>query len=154
MLNGRGIVIYSPPSVGKTTLLRDLAIELSRGEKGYNVALIDTRRELDNGMFPSDCMIDTYSGYPKSLAIEIAARTMSSELIICDELSYNEVEAMKYTVVSSIPVIACAHARDLAELCTRPDMKMLIDAGVFEYAVGIKRVRGSVSFNFITDKLR
>ncbi len=150
----KGILIYSPPSVGKTTLLRDLAIELSRGNKALNVALIDTRRELDNGFIPEDCMIDTYSGYPKSLGIGIAARTMSSDVIICDELGTEEIEALRYTLICGVPVIASAHARDICELRARNDISQLINAGVFEYAVGINRQRGAGGFEFTTDRLR
>jgi stage III sporulation protein AA len=152
--NGDGIIVYSAPTVGKTTLLRDLAIELSRGNKPYNVAMIDTRRELDNGHIPDDCMIDTYSGYPKSLGIEIAARTMSSDVIICDEIGYEEVEAMRYTVISSIPVIASAHARSLDELRKRPDVAMLVASGVFGYAVGLVRSGTKRSFEYVIDRLR
>ena len=148
-----GIIIYSPPAGGKTTLLRDLAIELSRGDKPLNVALVDTRRELDNGRLPSDCMIDSYSGYPKSLAVEIAARTMGSEVIICDEVGYEEVQALKFTAVSGIPVIASAHARDLDELRSRHDIRELIDIGVFEYAVGISRDGVGEKQVFVIDRI-
>ncbi len=154
MKTKKGIIIYSPPATGKTTLLRDLAIELSRGTQAMNVALVDTRRELDNGRLPEDCMIDTYGGYPKSLAIEIASRTMASEVIICDEVGYEEVEALKNTVVSSIPVICAAHSRDLSELLSRLDISGLISIGVFEYAVGLSRINGMGEYNFVIDKLR
>ncbi len=150
----KGIVIYSPPAVGKTTLLRDLAIELSRGEDAYKVALVDSRRELDNRHIPSDCMIDTYSGYPKNTGIEIAARTMSSEVIICDEIGYAEVQAIKYTVLCSVPVIAAAHASSIEELKMRKGIDELIDIGAFEYAVGLSRSGNSLDFSFKIDKLR
>ena len=148
-----GILIYSCPSVGKTTLLRDLAIELSRGKQPLNVALIDSRRELDDGFIPSDCMIDTYSGYPKSLGIEIAARTMSSEVIICDEISYSEIESIKYTVLCSVPIIAAVHAKNKTELLARKDVRELIAMGAFRYVVGINRNDPERSFAFEINKI-
>ena len=79
---------------------------------------------------------------------------MSSDVIICDEVGYDEVEAMRYTAVSSIPVIAAAHARDLSELCSRSDISGLVSVGVFEYAVGLVREKGAEKFEFTTDRLR
>lgn len=149
-----GLLIYSSPSVGKTTLLRDLAIELSRGKTSYNVALIDSRRELDDGFIPSDCMIDTYSGYPKSLGIEIAVRTMSSDVIICDEISYREIESIKYTVLCSVPVIAAVHAKNKSELFSRKDVNELIRMGAFSYIIGINRNEYDTYFNFEIDKIK
>lgn len=135
----KGIMIYSPPAVGKTTLLRDLAIELSRGQDPMKVALIDTRREIDNGKIPNDCHIDTYPGYPKSLGIEIAHRTMASDVILCDEISYEETEAVKHSMLSGVPIIAAAHAYSSDELMRRCGFVELIDMGAFSFLVGIKR---------------
>ena len=147
------ILIYSRPKVGKTTLLRDLAIELSRGKDPLNVALIDTRRELDNGLIPQDCLIDTYRGYPKSVGIEIAVRTMSSDVIICDEVGREEIDAIRYTVLSSVPVIACVHAKDKNELMGRMDVRALIEMNAFGYIVGLSRGPYSENFDFVIDKI-
>ncbi|MBO5744770.1 MAG: hypothetical protein J6R60_03180, partial [Clostridia bacterium] len=43
----RGILVYSPPGVGKTTLLRDLARTLTRAPHYLRLCLIDPRGELD-----------------------------------------------------------------------------------------------------------
>lgn len=151
--NERGILIYSRPKVGKTTLLRDLAIELSRGKDAKNVALIDTRRELDNGQIPQDCLIDTYHGYPKRIGIEIAVRTMASDVIICDEVGREEIDAVRYTVLSSVPVIACVHAKNKYELMVRPDISTLLDMKAFGFIVGIEREAFSETFDFVIDEI-
>ena len=145
---GKGIIIYSPPAVGKTTLLRDLAIELSRGKLPYQVALIASRHALDNGMLPSDCLIDTFSGYPKSMGIEIATRTMSADVIICDEISGSEADAVKNSIFCGIPIIAAAHASSVDELCRRVGIECMIRANAFAYAVGLSRRDGCAEFEF------
>ena len=146
--NRSGIIIYSPPAVGKTTLLRDLAIELSRGRFAHKVALVDTRRELDNGLIPSDCQIDTYFGYPKSVAIEIAIRTMSSEVVMCDELGKDEVEAIKRCAYCGVPVICAVHANCLAELYKKSGISELLSTSVFSHAVGLSRDDMQKHFDF------
>ena len=152
MSEKKGILVYSYPGVGKTSLLRDLAIELSRGKHALNVALIDSRRELDDGELPVDCMIDVYSGYVKKVGIEIACRTMSSEVIICDEIGPDEVLAIKNTILCSVPVIAAAHARDRNELSHRKDLKELLEIGAFGYVVGLYRKK-DFGFDFVIDKV-
>ena len=81
----RSLLIYSPPGIGKTTVLRETAVRLG-GEFSRRVALIDTRGELYIEKMFSGTMCDVLSGYPRAQGIEIATRTLSPEVIICDEL--------------------------------------------------------------------
>ncbi len=144
----KGIIVYAPPGVGKTTFLRDLAIELSRGDKAIRVCLVDSRHELDNGQIPSDCLIDTLAGYPKDLGIEIATRTMSCDVIICDEIGGGEVSAIRQSLFCGVPVIAAAHAFDFTELKAREGIGLLLSEGAFSHAVGLRRECGGTSFIF------
>ncbi len=134
-----GILIYSPPAGGKTTLLRELAARLSSGYACVpptRVALIDERSEIVCGAELPLC--DIYDGYPKANAMEYALRTMSPEIILCDELgAESEVNSVLAVQNAGVPLVATAHAKSKAELLRRPQIKKLIDAGVFEFCYEI-----------------
>lgn len=140
----RGTLIYSPPGVGKTTLLRALAYRFSRGECGIRVVIADSRRELEDGGFSSDAMISIISGYPKGRDIEIATRSLSPQMIVCDEIgNEREARAILEAAACGVPVIASAHAAGVSQLIRRPGMDLLHTNGIFGLYVGLKRDAGA-----------
>lgn len=141
-------LFYSPPGVGKTTLLRDLARSLSE-ETGLRVALIDSRCELACEELLSADHIDVYSGYPKGKAIELATRTMNPQYIICDEIGSLE-EALSLLAVENagVPLLASAHAFELDQLLRRQNVRILHRAGVFDHYVGITREGSTLRFRY------
>jgi len=142
-------LIYSPPGEGKTTVLRDLAYRLSRGERPYRTALIDTRGELYIESEMSGGLLDVYSGYPKAEAIELATRTMNPECLICDEIGgIAEAEALLSAQNTGVPLIATAHASDMKSLLGRKNLRILHDAGIFEMYIGIKRRENAFDFTY------
>ncbi len=139
------VLIYSRPGVGKTTLLKDLAITLA-GEYGRRVALIDTRREF---LLPDDAAIDHLIGYPKGKGIEIAVRTLNPEYIICDEIgNAEEAESILSVQNAGVPFIASTHAGSALELWHKPNIRRLLEAGIFDLCAGISRRQGSGQYSF------
>ena len=140
-----GILIYAPPGVGKTTVLRELALRLSSGKGAMRVALVDSRGELDAGQLSRGCLVDILRDHPKASGIEIAARTLSPEVILCDEIgSREDVEAILAVQAAGVPLIATAHADSLASLRREAGLPRLFSAGVFGAALGIMRDREGV----------
>lgn len=137
-------LIYSPPGVGKTTLLRDAASELSSGIAALRICIIDTRGEIYMKEMFENSIADVLLGYPRSKGMEIATRTMSAQVIICDEIgTAEEAGAILSVQNSGVPLLASAHAGSFDGLLRRPNIKTLIDAGVFEKYIGITRNGGS-----------
>ncbi|NLK39198.1 MAG: hypothetical protein GX303_02960 [Clostridiales bacterium] len=144
-----GLLIYSRPGVGKTTLLRDLAVRLSSGRAPRRVALIDSRGELEGGGLREHCLIDVLSGYPKAAGIEIATRTLSPEFIICDEIgALDEARAILAVQSSGVPLIASAHASSKQELLLRPAIALLHESRIFGAYLGIDRRPGATEFQY------
>lgn len=143
-----GVLIYSPPGVGKTTLLRSLAKMMSSGEHAVRVSVIDTRGELGYSLGESGLCLDILSGYPKHIGISIASRTLSPQVIICDEIgSRAEAEAICEAQGCGVPLIATAHASSVRELLGRSGMSLLHRSGCFSNYVGITR-RGEFGLSY------
>lgn len=143
-----GVLIYSPPGVGKTTLLRSLAKMMSTGENAVRVSVIDTRGELGYSLGDPSLCLDILSGYPKHIGISIAARTLSPQVIICDEIGNRaEADAICEAQGCGVPLIATAHASSVCELLARSGMNLLHKTGCFGAYVGISR-SGNFGFSY------
>ncbi len=136
----RGVLIYSPPGVGKTTVLRAAAIEASRGADPRRTVVVDTREELRHALTGEDLTLDVLVGYPRAIGIEIAVRTLGAQLVICDEIGNAEdALAVMHAANCGVPLIASAHAATVEELLLRPVMRALHRARVFAAYVGLSR---------------
>ena len=145
----RGVLIYSPPGVGKTTLLRGVISILASGEHPLRTSVVDTRGELAFSLGGEGLCIDVLSGYPRGLGIEIATRTLSSQVIVCDEIGdYTEAMALVSSHNCGVPLIASAHAGSVEELLRRTGISLLHEANIFGAYVGISR---SPYMDFIYD---
>lgn len=116
----KGLLVCGAVCSGKTTVLRDLARLISTKEN-KRVSLIDERGELAGicgGEFQNDIgMCDVFDFYPKSLAVTMAIRSMSPDVIICDELgSADDSGALAACRACGVRVVAGAHAEDLDDL--------------------------------------
>lgn len=138
----KSLLLFSPPNMGKTTILRDLILLLSSGTPSRRVAVVDTRCEIETEYLRSASHVDFLSGYPRGKGIEIATRTLSPQYIICDEIGgFEEAESLLSAQNCGVPVVASAHAATLYELLSRKNIRILHDFGLFSEYVGIRKMR-------------
>ena len=146
-----GVLIYSPPGVGKTTLLRSVVAEIAE-KRETRVVVVDSRGELEYGLSSSKIAVDILSGYTKAEGIEIALRTLGAGLIVCDEIGNNDdVKAICDAAVGGAALLASAHAADVNALMTKKNIRTLVEAGVFSSFVGISREEGGYRYD-ITER--
>jgi len=132
-----GILVYSKPGVGKTTLLRELALRLSSGETPLRLAVVDTRCEL-SATLGEATMADILLSYPRGKGIEIAVRTLSPQYVICDEIgSGAEAEAILDASHSGVSFAASAHGGSFDELMRSRYIRTLWEAGIFGIGLGL-----------------
>lgn len=137
------IIIAGKPNSGKTTLLRDLARGLSNGfnNRYAKVAIVDERNEIaakQNDQLTMDIGVNTdvITSFTKAEGIELATRTLSPEMIICDEISTDrEVQSILYAFSSGIAFALSVHINTRDDLLKKPIIKTLLKTGEFSYIV-------------------
>ena len=125
------LLIAGPPMSGKTTVLRALIGRLARGMR---LTVLDERGELTplpDGAVSADLL----TGYLKAEAMMLAVRSLSPELMICDELSPREAEAVSASLYGGVPLVATVHAGSIEELLRREWTARLLREGAFEKVV-------------------
>lgn len=71
--------------------------------------------------------------------MNIALRTLSPELIVCDEIGGEaEADAIRMSLNAGTAVLATAHAGNLDALVRRPQIRTLIEEGAFDYLVQLR----------------
>jgi len=139
-------LIISPPGCGKTTLLRDLARELS--ENRFHVAVCDERSEI-GGMYqgkPSFDLgprCDILDGCDKTWGIPMLIRSMGPQIIITDEIGKPEdIPAVMQCLVSGVTLLTSIHGTCLEDVLRSPAGE-LIKKGVFRRLVYLSAEKGA-----------
>lgn len=121
------LLLAGKPCTGKTTLLRDIARIIGADRR---VALIDSRNELAAVCRGEPSLdvgenTDILCGYPKREGIMTALRTLSPDVVICDEIG-GDADAVLQCIHCGAKLIATAHASSVEELYRRPDTAALL----------------------------
>jgi stage III sporulation protein AA len=155
-------IIISPPRCGKTTLLRDIARNLSDGLKavklsGNKVCIIDERSEISGcyNAIPQmnvGLRTDVLDNCPKAEGIMMAIRSMSPEVIICDEIgTQKDMESILMALNSGVCLITSIHGYGIEDLYSRAVFKEIIDNHVFKRAVILSARNGAGTIEYIYD---
>ncbi len=141
--NKLSILIFGEALSGKTTILRDCVRRLSSAPHYKKISLIDERKEIAavwQGLPSLDvgACTDVLDGYSRQRGIEIAIRSLSPEIIACDEIgSEADVEAILYARLCGSNVIATAHAKSIESIKKRKEFATLLNNEVFDYYISI-----------------
>ncbi len=137
------VIVAGKPSGGKTTLLRDIARELSDGfnNEYKKVAIVDERNELAGKVgndFTLDVGLNTdvITGFEKAKGIENAIRTMSPDVIVCDEIAtQKEFDKIRFGFSCGVKFLLSIHIGKKQELFVKPILSDLLSTGEFEKIV-------------------
>ena len=144
-------LIISPPGCGKTTMLRDIVRQLSKGNykrRAYKVGVVDERNEIAGGFkgTPQNDLgprTDVISCLSKKQAMLMLIRSMSPEVLALDEIGgQDDIEAIKYAIKCGVKIIATIHAGSKPELLKKPYMAELLCEGGFEKLIFMEKIEG------------
>ncbi|MFL0166800.1 MULTISPECIES: stage III sporulation protein AA [Clostridium] len=146
-------IIISPPKCGKTTILRDIARNISSGMPslgvtGKKVAVIDERSEIGAcyfGIPQSDLGIrtDVLDNCLKREGLIMAIRSLSPEVLICDEIgTKGDIEALIMAFNSGVNIITTIHGFTIEDLYKRRVLSDLLDNEILERAIILSNRNG------------
>lgn len=134
------VLILGPPGAGKTTLLRDMI--RNRSNSGTCISVVDERGEIfpSGDVFDPGTRTDVLTGCSKAQGVEIALRTMGPKCIAVDEITAKEdCQALVNAGWCGVDLLATAHAANREDLYMRPVYRPIIETGLFERMIVLKR---------------
>ncbi|MGL5823217.1 MAG: stage III sporulation protein AA [Sarcina sp.] len=155
-------LIVSPPKCGKTTLLRDLSRNISNGVSklnfdGKRVVIIDERSEIASCYKGVPQMnvgerTDVYDNCVKEEGIMMAIRTMSPEVVICDEIgSRKDIEGLISAANSGVSIICTLHGNGIEDLYKRENLKIMLEENLIKKVIVLSSKKGAGSIEGVYD---
>lgn len=153
-------LLVSPPRCGKTTILRDLIRQISRGstlQKGMTVGVVDERSEIagcyrgvpQNDIGPRTDVLDSCTKVDGMLML---LRAMSPGVIAVDEIGKKEdLFAIEEVLNAGIKIICTVHGSSLEDLMQKPVLKEMIEKRFFQRIICISSRKGPGTIEAILD---
>lgn len=146
-------IIISPPKCGKTTILRDIARNISNGipalgTKGRKVVVVDERSEIGAchlGIPQSDLGIrtDVLDNCLKREGLIMAIRSLSPEVLICDEIgTKGDIDALMMAFNSGVNIVTTIHGFSVEDLYRRKVFGDLLKNEILERAIILSNNHG------------
>ena len=140
-------LLLSPPGGGKTTLLRDLIRLLSDGACAppRRVGLADERGEVaalweGTPQFDVGAKTDVLEGCPKAQGLLMLLRGMNPQILCCYEITAPaDCAALAECGNCGVKLLCTVHAEDREDLRRKPLYRELLERGLFEKAVILRR---------------
>ena len=101
---------------------------------------------------------DILDGCPKSQGIIMVIRSMSPEVIVCDEIgTYKDMDSILTALNSGVSLITSIHGYGTEDLYSRPVFKEIVENKVFKRAIVLSNREGSGTveyiYNFLDDSI-
>lgn len=145
-------LVISPPGCGKTTLLRDIARQLSL--RNINVAICDDRSEIagmheSKSSFNLGPRVDVLDGCDKSYGISILIRSMAPQVIITDEIGKKtDIPAIEQCLSAGVCLITSIHGSNMDDIMSS-HIASIISRGVFKNLIFLTNEGGPGSIKEI-----
>lgn len=161
--NVKNTLIVSLPGAGKTTILKDIAKQISSGIKelnfkSLNVGIVDERGEiaaLYKGVSQNDIgiKVDVIENVSKSIGMKMLVRSMAPQVIIADEIGTpDDVDAINYAMCSGCKGVFTAHGESIEDLYLNNFIKELIIGHIFEIIIFLdSEKKGNIKEVYIFD---
>lgn len=145
--NGRAVntLIVSTPGCGKTTMIRDLARNLSN--RRMQVAVCDERSEIagmycGRASFDLGSRTDVLDGCDKADGIPMLIRSMAPDVIISDEIGKKEdIRAVRQCMSSGVALISTIHGSCMDEI-ENSAIGELVKSKVFKTIIFLSKQNG------------
>ena len=139
----KNTLLVAPPMGGKTTVLRDLARQIS--DQGIKTSIADDRGELAciyKGIPQNNVGVqtDVIENASKAEAVIMLLRSMSPQAIITDEISTaKDAESISQCFGTGVTVVATTHGDNAEDVRARPILKDLFGSMGFEQIIVLRK---------------